>query len=765
MAYIKSLKHAVAYAVPPLTAVTILALPPSAAAQTSSATLPTAQVRDSAGADYKADTSANPKFTAPLVDTPQTIQVIREQVLREQGTTTLTEALRNTPGAGAFYLGENGNTSTGDAIYMRGFDASSSIFIDGIRDTGSVSRDTFNIDQIEVVKGPAGSDTGRTAPTGYINMISKKPVLSDSFLGSVSLGSDSYKRSSIDWNKTLSGPNGIGAAFRLNAMSLDEDVAGRDMVQNKRWGIAPSFAFGLNSPTRFYLDLVHVKQNNVPDGGVSTVGLPGYSSPDSSRGYLSGASRVSSSNFYGTQWDFDNVTQDMFTARIEHDLTPDTTLRNTFRYGKTKQDYMLTSYTGSSANLVTSSASQPQSWTLARSNPTNKNQENTILSNQTNVSAKFDAGGVGHSLNAGVELTREEQDSIGYYGQNAKVFNVAGVSNSGSWPAANLYSPNAYVSGYQRIPNGTTTEGTTTTVGAYVFDSIKFNEKWSLTGGLRFDRYATDYSSTSLNSTTGALTPSSYNISGNLWTGKLGAVYKPTDNSSVYLAYGTAAQPPGGSNFTLAAGGSGNSANRTDFEPQKTKTWELGTKWDVLNKKLALTAALFRTDVSNEVVQDSVSGNYYQTGKKRVQGIELGAAGAVTQNWGVSAGLTVQDTQVLSGPSVLADGGSVLAYTPRHSFTSWTTYHLPIGVTLGLGARYNGKLYRGTDGAVGTPRYVDSYWVFDAMASYRINKNVDLQLNVYNLADKEYVAAINKSGYRYTPGAPRTVRLTANFAF
>lgn len=765
MAYIKSLKHVVACAVPPLTAITMLALPPFAAAQAGSGTLPSVQVQDSADPDYKTDTSANPKFTAPLVDTPQTIQVIREQVMREQSTTTLTEALRNTPGAGAFYLGENGSTSTGDAIYMRGFDTSSSIFIDGIRDTGSVSRDTFNIDQIEVVKGPAGSDTGRTAPTGYINMISKKPLPSDSFLGSVSLGSDSYKRASIDWNKTLSGPNGIGAAFRLNAMSLNANVAGRDMVQNKRWGIAPSFAFGLNSPTRVYLDLVHVEQSNVPDGGVPTVGLPGYSSPDSRRGYLSGASRVSSSNFYGTQWDFDNVTQNMFTARIEHDLTPDTTLRNTFRYGKTKQDYMLTSYTGSSANLVTSSASLPQSWTLARSNPTNKNQENAILSNQTDVSAKFDAGGVGHSLNVGVELTREEQDSIGYYGQNSKIFNVAGVSSSGSWPAANLYSPNAYVSGYQRIPNGTTTKGATTTVSAYAFDSIKFNEKWAIAGGLRFDHYATDYASTSLNSTTGALTPSSYNTSGNLWTGKLGAVYKPTDSSSVYLAYGTAAQPPGGSNFTLAAGGSGSSANRTDFEPQKTKTWELGTKWDVLNKKLALTAALFRTDVSNEVVQDSVSGTYYQTGKKRVQGVELGMAGAVSQNWGVSAGLTVQDAKVLSGPSVLADGGSVLAYTPRNSFTTWTTYRLPIGVTLGLGGRFNGKLYRGADGAVGTPQYVDSYWVFDAMASYRVSKNVDLQLNVYNMADKQYVAAINKSGYRYTPGAARTFRLTANVAF
>ena len=775
MAYIKSRKHAVARPSPQLTGVAAAALMafalPAAAQTAGNPTLQEIRVRDSAAAsDYKADTSANPKFTAPLVDTPQTIQVLKEQILREQGATTLTEALRNTPGAGAFYLGENGNTSTGDAIYLRGFDTSSSIFVDGIRDIGSVSRDTFNIEQIEVVKGPAGSDTGRTAPTGYINLITKKPTLTDSFFGSVGFGSDSFKRGTIDWNKALSGPGGAGAAFRLNAFTEDADVSGRDVVKNKRSGIAPSLALGLGTSTRLYFDLVHIQQNNVPDGGVSTIGLPGYSTPDATtvrgrRTFLNSAQPVNSSNFYGTSSDFDHVTQNMFTARVEHDLTPDITLRNTFRYGKTEQDYQLTSFMATTANLLTPNATAPLGWTVARSNPTNKNQENTILTNQTNVSAKFDTGGVGHTLNAGVELIREEQDTLGYYGQNVAVFGYPGIRDSGAWPAANLYNPNPNVLGYLRLQNGANTEGKTTTVGAYVFDTAKLSERWSLTGGLRLDHYATDYAANALNATTGVLTPSAFSTSGKLWTGKLGVVYKPTDNSSIYAAYGTGAQPPGGNNFALAASGTGNSASRTDFLPQKTKTYELGTKWEVLHKKLALTAAIYRTDVSNDVVQDAVSGLYYQTGKKRVQGIELGAAGAITDNWGVSTGFTTQDTKILSGPSVLADGGSVLAYTPKNSFSAWTTYKLPFGLTVGAGARFNGKLSRGTDGALGTPAFIDSYWVFDAMASYRINKNIDLQFNVYNLADKDYVAAINKSGYRYTPGAPRTYRMTANFAF
>ncbi|QRF59728.1 MULTISPECIES: catecholate siderophore receptor Fiu [Variovorax] len=798
--YIKSRKHAVARAVPQVSgaaAATLIALsaPAFAQQQQPSRVLPEIRVEGSVASDFKADNSANTKFTAPLVNTPQTVQVIKEQVLRDQGATTLTEALRNTPGVGTFFLGENGNTNTGDAVFMRGFDSSSAIFVDGIRDLGSISRDTFNIDQVEVVKGPSGTDVGRTSPTGYINLVTKKPKLDDSFTGSLGFGSADFKRGSIDWNKSLSGENGIGAAFRLNAVAEDAGVAGRDFVKNKRWSIAPSLAFGLNSPTRVYLDYVHVKQNNVPDGGVPTIGLPGYSTPDATairsglarRTYLNYAQRVDSSNFYGTSSDFDHVTTDMFTARVEHDLTPDITIRNTTRYAKTQQDYMLTAFMGGGLTASTAGVGQlpavnsgfintvvptnPATWTITRNLPTNKDQANTIFTNQTSVSAKFNTGSISHTFNGGLEFIRETQRANNYY---AAGYSTVGTTfaPAGSWPAANLYAPDRNVLGYNRLPNGTGSDGSTDTIGLFAFDTIKFNEQWQLTGGLRYDHYSTDYDATALtlartgnNPQTATITPTRLKLSDSLWSGKIGLVYKPTENSSVYAAYGTAAQPPGGANFQLAAGGSGNSAARTDFLPQKAKTYELGTKWDVLNKRLALTAALYRTDVSNEVVQDSISQQYYQTGKKRVQGIELGVSGAITDNWGVTTGFTTMNTRVLSGPSVLADGSTSLAYTPKRAFTLWTTYQLPFGLTIGGGARYNGKLYRGTDGAVGTPAYVESYWVVDAMASYRINKNVDLQLNVYNLFDKDYVAAINKSGYRYTPGTPRSFKVTANFAF
>lgn len=230
----------------------------------------------------------------------------------------------------------------------------------------------------------------------------------------------------------------------------------------------------------------------------------------------------------------------------------------------------------------------------------------------------------------------------------------------------------------------------------------------------------------------------------------------------MYVNYALSQQPPGGANFTLST--AANNANNPNMDPQKAKTAELGTKWELMDKRLLLTGALFRTEITNEIVTNP-DGTVGQTGKKIVQGLELGATGQITPAWGVTAGYTLQDTKVDTGATVAQDGSSGLTYTPKNAFSLWTSYQFPFGLTLAGGARYSGGLKRGTDGAVGTPNFTDAYWVFDAMASYRINKNADIQLNFYNLFDKEYVGAINKSGYRYFPGTPRSVRVTANFRF
>ncbi|NQE47954.1 catecholate siderophore receptor Fiu [Herbaspirillum rubrisubalbicans] len=752
MSYIKSRKHAHgALASTRLSAAVAgaLLLPVVAAHAQTSATLPKVEVTATQESDYKADKASSAKYSQPLVDTPQTLTVIKKQLIDQQGATTLTEALRNSPGVGTFYLGENGSTSTGDAIYMRGFDSSSAIFVDNVRDLGSVSRDMFNIQQVEVLKGPAGTDNGRGSPTGSINLVTKQAEMSNFFNASATYGSWNQKRATADWNKTLDEERGV--AMRLNLMKQDSGVPGRHEVKNDRWGIAPSLAFGLNSPTRVFLNYLHADQDNVPDGGVATIGLPGYSSPDPARPYISGAPRVASSNFYGNVNDYDKVTADMFTARVEHDFSQDVKLQNTTRYAKTSQDYFLTSFMASAASssrptgLITPSASNLSSWMLARNLPTRKDQSNEILTNQTNVTAKLKTGSLQHTLVGGVEFTQEKQHATSF-------------TATGTLPAANLYNPNPnFGNGSYSIRATGYNDGKTDTVSAYLFDTLKFNEQWSINGGIREDHYRTTYNANAAGTLTNLST------SGNLFNWKLAAIFKPTDYSSIYALYATSQQPPGGANFTLSA--SANSAANSNYAPQKTKTSELGTKWDLLNKKLAVTAAVFHTEVTNEVEQDPTSLQYFQTGKKTVQGIELGVTGDVTSNLSLTAGYSWMDTKVDNGAITTASGENNLAYTPKQAFTSWATYRLPQGFTVGGGARYVSSLLRGKDGAVGTPAFADAYWVVDGMVGYVVNKNVDLQLNVYNIFNKDYVAAINKSGYRYTPGTPRAVALTANFKF
>src|SRR6185312_9204538 len=253
-------------------------------------------------------------------------------------------------------------------------------------------------------------------------------------------------------------------------------------------------------------------------------------------------------------------------------------------------------------------------------------------------------------------------------------------------------------------------------------------------------------------------------VSDNLPNYKLGVLYKPVASGSIYANFAMSQQPPGGNTLTFSS--SANSLDNPALDPEKARTIELGTKWSVLDDRLLLSGALYRTTVDNQLVQDPTDATHYdQIGSKRVQGVEISAVGKLGENWAISAGYTIMDSKVVDGSAVTADGSSALAYTPKSAFTAWATWHLPFNLTLGGGARYAGELKRGTDGAIGTPEFTRSYWVFDAVASYPVSQRVDLQLNVYNLFDKDYVASINKSGYRYIPGAPRSAMLTVNMHF
>ncbi|HEX7326076.1 MAG TPA: catecholate siderophore receptor Fiu [Rhodanobacteraceae bacterium] len=735
-----------------------LGVPAHAGTTTDRATVPTQLATIEVKAvhnPYKIDRVASPKFTQSLLDTPQTINVISRDVIQQQGAATLTQALQNSPGVGTFYAGENGSTSTGDAIYMRGFDTAGSIFVDGVRDLGSISRDVFDVEQVEVTKGPDGTEYGRTAPTGAINMVSKQPMPLARTDASFSYGSADRRRATADWNAPL----GAHSAFRLNAMGQRSGVAGRHAIRHDRWGIAPSLAFGLGTPTTVYLDYLHVTQDNVPDGGVPTIGLPGYSTPDPTRPFLDAAPSVDPANFYGTTADHDRSKADMLTLIVNHDFAGDAAFHDTLRWGRTQQRYLLTSFMGSAANLLTPDPLDPSTWTLARSNPTFKDQTDRIMTNQANLTAHVATGPVTHDLSVGIELTREELGTGGYAALDGSM-----------WTPANLYAPDPdTATGLIIGNNGTWSRGRTDTAAAYAFDTMKFGAHWMLTAGARLDHYATRFRSVvacgeRTTPACGSLAAGSAvpgvdaRKSGDLRGYKLGIIYKPVTRGSVYADFAVAAEPPGGDNLALSS--SAKSANNPLFDPEHARTVEVGTKWNVAHDQLRLTAALYRTVVTNLVTQDPVDLQYYQIGRQRVQGIELGALGQITRNWAITAGYTIMNAKVTHGTALAENGSDNLPYTPKSAFTAWSTWQLPHRLTLGGGVRYSGAMQRGHDGAIGTPASTQAYWVVDAMASYALSRHTRLRLNVYNLLNRAYVASINKSGYRYLPGTPRSALLT-----
>lgn len=758
MAHIRSRKYPNARRLLALAAAT---LPLAAYAQEAEKTLPAMTVNAEADVPYKTDKLANPKFTQPLLDTPQTISVINKEIIREQGAGSLMEALRNTPGI-TQQLGEGGNTSAGDAFQMRAFSTQTATFVDGIRDLGAITRDVFNIEQVEVAKGPAGADIGRGAAAGYINLISKLPTRSDAYGGSATWNTANNKRLTADVNKKV----GETAAFRLNVMSQGGGVEGRDEVDNKGFAVAPSLAVGLGTPTRFYLYSQHIRQNNVPDGGIPTIGMNGFYNANAA---IRNGAKVDRENFYGSKNDAEKVDADMVSAKIEHDLGGGTTIRNISRYGRTTMDRILTSVNSIAAPI----AADPSSWTVERRRQ-RVDQTNDVLANLTNVTTEFATGSLQHALSAGLEFIYERQKTLGF-GTTTQTINGVGYTAI-SQLAANLYNPNAGDPLGMPYKAGADTDGNTVTSAIYAFDTLKLNESWQLSGALRYEHYQTKTDArtivTASNAATypgytpGQLAPTNVDIADNLLSWKVGALFKPAANGSIYAAYANSLTPPGGGNFALSA--TSTNQNNASMDPQETSNVELGTKWDLLNNQLNVSAAIYRTENDKQVSFDQDSGSYSQFGKTRVEGVELAAVGQITNFWQVSAGVAKMKTRALDQFSNTGVETSGVRWTPDLTASLWTSYTLG-SFTLGGGARYVSDQKRlVTEGAAlateNMPK-IPSFWVADLMAAYKVSKNVNLRLNVYNLFDKDYISTLNNSGARMALGAPRSASLSAEFQF
>lgn len=729
------------------------------------ATLPTVQVKGKRAArSFKVEQTRSDKLTQPVLDTPQTVSVINRELIQEQSATTLMQALQNTPGI-TLQLGENGNTSSGDTFQMRGFAAQSSLLVDGIRDLGAVTRDTFNIEQVDVIKGDTGPDVGRAASSGYINLSSKQAGLrSFNQIGTMLAtdGEQMQKRLTVDVNQRT----GEHSAVRLNLMAQDNPVLGRSEVNNRSFGIAPALSLGLGTALRTQIYGQYIDQHNVPDGGLPSIGQEGfYFAPASNpatpadlaaAALVNQAPAVNRENFYGSRDDHEDVKAGMITAKVEYDLNDQLTVRNVLRYGQSEMQRIMTGIL--TLQIPTATASDRSSWQVRQSRQ-GVDQTNKILTNQTSLTASLLTGTVAHDVVAGVELLRESQLS-----------HTLALPNGTPNLYTSLYRPDPTSPLIQPIRNGAYSDGETDTVGVYVFDTAKLTDRLQLNAGVRADRYDTTthgVSATTTNNVT-TLTPYALEDSDTLVSWKVGALFKPVPAGSLYATYGTSSNPPGGANFTLS--NSASSTSNADMQPTETTTAEVGVKWEVLDRKLLLTLAGYRTEVTHELtLQDPVTQTYSQLGKRQIEGIEASAVGKLTPQWDLNLGVATLDTKIKEGTTGNNSSGAATRWSPDLTATLWSSYTLDRQWKIGGGARYVSEQKRvidpSADLATQNMPSIPAYWVADAMVQYAVNKDTTLRLNINNLADKDYISTLNNSGSRVTLGAPRTFVLSGEYRF
>lgn len=505
----------------------------------------------------------------------------------------------------------------------------------------------------------------------------------------------------------------------------------------------PRSPSALGTDTRVTVGYYHLSTDDLPD-----YGIPLTRSTNRSKYNVDKPANVDKDNFYGlTSRDYRKTTSDSGTFKIEHDLNDSLTLSNSFRLSRSTLDYIVTNPDDSRGNVANG--------TVYRS-PKSRNSTSKGWSNQTDLSAKFDTGFIEHSLVTGIEFSYQDTHNRAYDVTSAvsgSTCNAALIAN-GDCTSLNNPSPGDAWNGTIKDSRAFT-DTDTKTAAAYVFDTLKFDEQWSLNLGLRFDDYQTRSSGYATRAPIGDF---SRENSSQLWNYQIGLVYKPLPNGSVYAAYSTSSNPAG---ETSGNGSLELTAANTSLEPEKNRNYEVGTKWDFFGDDLSLTAALFRTEKTNARIDDPDGGTtQVLDGEQQVNGVELTYSGKLTRNWKVYGGYTYMESEVVK-TTLAADEGNHTPSTPRNNFTFWSTYDVvPEKLTIGAGATFVDSQFGNIANSVEIP----SYWRYDAMASYKLSKNVDLQLNVQNLTDKRYFDQVFQTHYAHV-AAGRTALMSANFHF
>jgi catecholate siderophore receptor len=665
------------------------------------------------------------KTLTPIRDIPQSLTVVNRAVLDAQGAASLQEALRNVPG---ITIGGAEGGQIGNNINLRGFTARTDIFLDGMRDRGQYYRDTYYLESVEVLKGPSSMLFGRGSTGGIINQARKQPQLNGQDEVTATIGSHGYLRSTADLNRRLSDTS----AFRVEMMGQDIKST-RDVMSNQDYGIAPSLRLGIGTPTEITLSALVAHNRDMPDYGVLAVnGRP---------------LDVPRNTFYGLT--DDRTVQDVgiLSARIEHKISPNLTLRNQTQYSNYRTDARETypnnvgTFSGGVFTpLATASTGNYTGLPLSQLSLRLVSHDRVIkdqsLNNQTDLIAKFDTGAIKHTLVAGAELSRDLYDNQTTSRNNLPVISVLN-------PAYGATPGNSVTSA------GNLGKGDATSFGAYINDTLELNKQWKVVGGVRWDRFKANVSNTVSTST-----PPIYAASQavNFTSVRGGVIYQPTDTQSYYASYGTSFNPSL-EQLTVTSG-------QQNVAPEKNRSYEIGAKWDVFDGKLSLTSALFNIQKTN--ARSLVSPGVYQLdGDVRVTGFEVGAAGHITRNWQLIGGYTHLNPSIVKASAADGTQGKVLANTPRNSATLWSTYNLTPQWEVGGGFTYLSERYASNTNVVSA----DGYVRWDATVAYHQPK-YDIRFNLLNVTNKQYIdSLIPSDGGRGVPGVGRTALVTVAYRF
>ena len=661
---------------------------------------------------YKASESKTAlKIDAPLRDIPQTVNVVPQSVIKDQGAQSMEDVLKNVPGIGL----SNGDGQC-DQVTIRGFSAIGDMYVDGLRDDALYYRDLSNVERVEVIKGPAAVLYGRGSSGGLINNVSKKPTFSPVQEVGASFDSEGKRRTQFDagWADQQQGDK----AFRVTGALEDSDTF-RDDGYIDRKAIAPTAYFKLSDDLDLTVGATYLYDKRLIDFGIPALGDRPV---DVDRDKRFGAGDPDD--------DYARSEVFSFTAGVDYRLNDDFTLSNTSRYYHYDLDRNNTLADTSPTRFVTAANGD----LLVKLNRGNVQRTEDGWFNQTELKHQAQLAGMNHNLLYGMELGRQVKDQS-VFSQN----NVAQVP--------------VFRDGLVDVPfqaNRQTAKGTTTqdTAGFYVQDLIELAPQWKALVGVRYDvfdqEYADDLSGADLTRTD------------TTWSPRVGLVFQPDQIQSYYVSVSRSYQPSS-EVFALSTGNQG-------LEPEETTNYEIGAKWDLLDSRLAVTAALFRLERTNMKTTDPANpANLVLSGEQRTDGFEATVSGQLTDKWQVYGGFAFLDAEITksnSSTNGVPNEGQTPTLTPRTSANLWLVRSLSETWRVGMGANYVDERYTALDNVVVMP----SYTTVDAALLYNQPK-WDMALRLRNVFDRDYYASAHGSVDLITPGAPRTLELSTNYRF